>query len=123
MEFIIKETKQLSYYQYLSQNKYRKYITNKGRAYKEKLQGIFKEEMKDKEMLTGKLSIKFVFEFDNKRANDLDNFIKPILDSMSGILFQDDRQIYHLEASKKDGCEKNNTVIYLCSIPTYQPNS
>lgn len=106
----------LSYYQYLTQNKYRKYITTKGRKYKEDLHCIFIEYMKDKEIIKGKVKVIMKFSFSNKRKNDLDNFIKPLLDCMSGIIFEDDRQVYQLEVSKEDGMDKEGIVINIISI-------
>lgn len=35
-------------------------------------------------------------------ALDVDNVIKPILDSLKGVIYQDDRQIYHLTSIRVD---------------------
>lgn len=90
----------VSYYQYLSMNRYRKYITNKGRVYKETIETQLKKFMEDKEIITGNCEITIELGFNNKRKNDLDNFAKPILDCMSNIIYNDDKQVTTLILSK-----------------------
>lgn len=99
----------LSYYQYLSQNRHRKYITKQGKVYREEIEQIAKEVMKgeDEGIMTGKLYVSLKFVFSNKRQNDLDNYIKVILDCIQGIIFVNDRQVYKIVAEKKDGQKKS----------------
>ena len=99
----------LSYYQYLSQNRHRKYITKQGRVYKEAIEQIAKDVMKEQDegIMTDKLYVSMKFVFSNKRQNDLDNYAKPILDCLSNIIFIDDRQVYKLVCEKKDGQKKS----------------
>ena len=55
------------------------------------------------------VSVSFTFKQPNKPSRaypskgDLDNFLKAVLDGMNGIVFFDDVQITHIEASKKYG--------------------
>lgn len=51
------------------------------------------------------ISIRLVFSVKNINR-DLDNMIKATLDSLQGVLFRNDSQIYHIEALK----EKANRV-------------
>lgn len=99
-EIIIEPIVLLSYYQYLSFNKYRKYITVKGRIYKNTIEEQLIEYMKDKEILKNDIKVSIEFYFNNKRKNDIDNYAKPILDFMSDIMYNDDRQIIELNVKK-----------------------
>jgi len=36
----------------------------------------------------------------SKRKPDLDNLIKAVLDALNGVVYEDDRQVYHIEAHK-----------------------
>ena len=90
----------LSYYAYLKQNKFRKYITDKGRRYKETLQEEFKKVMEEMEIIQDEVTMEIDLFFDNKRCNDVDNYVKPILDCMSKVVFLDDRQIIDLHIKK-----------------------
>ncbi len=99
MEFNI-NIKPLSYYMYLTQNKYRKYITKKGRVYKEEIEKILIKSMEDKQIINEECKIYIEFYFDNKRKNDVDNFTKPILDFMSGIVYEDDKLVVDLHIKK-----------------------
>ena len=90
----------LSYYQYLTQNRFRKYITKKGREYKGIIEDTLTEFMIDKIRKTGNIRISLVFYFNNRRKNDIDNFAKPILDFMSDIIYEDDKQIIELNVKK-----------------------
>ena len=118
MEFII-DIKPLSYYSYMKQNKFRKYISKSGRKYKEELQKAFKESMVDNEIIDKPCKLDIVFYFDNKRKNDLDNFAKPIMDAMSEIVYTDDSLVVDLRV-RKYGDEHSNIsskiIIYVKPI-------
>ena len=90
----------MSYYKYLSMNKYRKYITKDGKEYKETLETKFKERMKNEKIIEENCSVDLVFYFNNRRKNDVDNFAKPILDAMSEIVYVDDKLIVDLRIRK-----------------------
>ena len=92
--------KPLSYYSYLSHNKFRKYLTKSGRTYKEKLISMITDYMIDKTMIEGNCKVEIDFYFDNNRKNDLDNFAKPILDAMSALVYCDDCQVVDLHLKK-----------------------
>ena len=90
----------ISYYIYLSQNRFRKYITKRGREYKDIIENVFIEYMVDKDMIMGNCKVDVVFYFDNRRKNDCENYVKPILDFGSEILYKDDCQIVDLHIKK-----------------------
>jgi Holliday junction resolvase RusA-like endonuclease len=97
---IVIDIKPISYYQYLAQNKFRKYITTRGREYKQTIENIFIEYMEDKELLLKNIKVEVDFYFNNKRKNDLENYVKPILDFGSEIIYKDDCQITDLHIKK-----------------------
>ena len=89
-----------SYYQYLNQNRNTKYITAKGREYKQKIEFELMKVMEDMEMILEDCKVSISLFFNNKRKNDIDNFVKPILDFCSDIVYKDDRQIVDLHVKK-----------------------
>ena len=101
----------VSYYKYLSGNAHRKFITAVGRKYKEELIRGCREVIGDTPPSSGIVSVCITFTFGNKRKNDLDNFAKPILDCLGGVLYGDDRQIHHLNLIKK--YKKNDPSIII----------
>ena len=90
----------VSYYQYLSQNKFRKYITVRGREYKRIIEDKLSTFMDGKNIITTNCRISLIFYFNNRRKNDLDNYVKPILDFMSDIVYEDDKLIIELNVKK-----------------------
>jgi Holliday junction resolvase RusA-like endonuclease len=54
--------------------------------------------------------------FKDKRKRDVDNHLKSLLDSLEGIMFVDDSQIYEIIARKTIGCPENRTVISLAEL-------
>ena len=107
MEFSI-PLKPLSYYSYLSQNRYRKYKTKKGKIYESEIKRIVNRTMIDNnwEIIEKPVILGVTLYFDNKRKNDIDNMIKPIMDSLSDVLYKDDRQVFELNIRKYDGCDE-----------------
>jgi len=104
----------ISYYQYLTQNSRRKYITKKGRVYKNDIEEILVKEMENKDIIKNECKVSLVFYFNNKRKNDIDNYAKPILDFLSDIVYEDDRQIVELNIKKI--YDKNNPrIVITCS--------
>lgn len=101
----------LSYYTYLSQNRYRKYITTKGRVYKEAVENALVDGMVGKEILKENIKVTMDFYINNQRKNDIDNFVKPMLDFMGEIVFVDDRQVVDLHVRKFYDKENPRVII------------
>jgi len=75
------------------------YMTPEGKRYKELCQWIVKSVMHKKPTQDSvKVLVEFYFK-DNKKR-DLDNFLKIILDSCSGLFWVDDSQIVELTLRK-----------------------
>lgn len=106
MEIVI-DTKPISYYQYLKQNRYRKYISKKGREYKEKLEEELFACMINKDIIDEDCKVDIKLYFNTKHKHDVDNFAKPILDCMSEIVFTDDKLVVDLRVRKyySDSCK------------------
>ena len=99
MEFII-DINPLSYYSYLKQNKFRKYITKAGKKYKEEIQKVLIKGMENKEIIDKNCKVDIVLYFNNKRKNDVDNFAKVLLDCMNEIVYVDDSLVIDLRVRK-----------------------
>ena len=90
----------LSFNCYMRNTRYgRRYITARGKEYKQQLIEALKEY--DGECYDCPIELTITFYFNNKRKNDLDNYIKPFLDCIHNIVYTDDRYIYKLVAEKK----------------------
>lgn len=71
------------------------YMTREGKDYKEMCQWEIKSQYKGKPQ-TEPISVIIEFYFKDKLRRDLDNFLKIILDSCTGMLWKDDSQIIEL---------------------------
>jgi Holliday junction resolvase RusA-like endonuclease len=52
---------------------------------------------------TGPVKLTLQFEFMTNRKRDLDNYAKPLIDTLKGVLFVDDSDIYILNMTKRIG--------------------
>ena len=102
-EFIIRDCPMISQYQYLSSNK--RYYSKRGKEFIKKFCEIIRSQMMTKNyklLDSDNIECEVIGFFDNKRKNDLDNFIKPVLDNMEKCqVFTDDRYITKLTIEKK----------------------
>jgi len=78
-----------------------RFKTKKAKEYQELCKKIYKGKIQKSKL---KMSI-FLF-FGDKRRRDVDNYSKVILDSLQGIAYDDDSQIYELFVKKE--IDKNN---------------
>lgn len=53
------------------------------------------------EPLTGALKLSIAIYWPDKRRRDIDNGLKLIMDALTGILWNDDAQVYDLEVKKR----------------------
>lgn len=68
------------------------YMSKEGKDLKESYQWQLKSQYK-KKPLTGEIDLRVELFFGDERKRDIDNYNKILLDSMSGIIFEDDSQI------------------------------
>ncbi len=66
--------------------------------------------------LVGPIKLTVVFRFKDKRKRDLDNYLKVLLDSLKGLYFHDDDQVYGLSVEKRIGCSAEGVEITLEAI-------
>ena len=75
------------------------YMTDDGKKIKESYQWQAKSQWKTG-LMEGKVAVCVRMFFGDQKRRDIDNFYKGILDSLKGICFEDDSQIYDLRATK-----------------------
>jgi crossover junction endodeoxyribonuclease RusA len=76
-----------------------RYMTAKGKALKTDYQWQIKSQYREK-ALKGKIGMEVRLYFGTKRKSDIDNFNKILLDSLSGLVYEDDSQIEWMRTEK-----------------------
>jgi len=74
-------------------------MSKKGKDLKEDYQWQIKTQYNGI-LLTGSLKLSLELYFGDKRVRDIDNYNKLILDALSGLVFEDDKQIQELNIKK-----------------------
>lgn len=98
--FFIEDNHILSTQHIYGQFRGRKYMTKAGKDKKNYYNTVaMNQDIKYKPTCNLKLSIKLMFE--DKRRRDVDNYNKIILDSLTGVVYNDDSQIVELTVSKE----------------------
>jgi len=89
----------------------RRYLSEEGRAWKDELAWSFKSRKPSKKDFI----VEIFLEFGDNRKRDIDNGLKLILDALSGIIWEDDKQVreVHLYREYK---KKHKTTISICEI-------
>lgn len=77
----------------------RRFLTSEGEAVKYGYAAEAYNQYRKKPMKGG-LKVSVFFTFADRRKHDIDNCLKAVLDSMSGILWEDDSQISELHVFK-----------------------
>jgi len=100
---------------YWVQTKNYKFLSKKGRMFKEELGLLAKKVIK--KPLIGKVKLNVLVVLADKRRRDVDNFLKPILDGLNKIAYLDDSQVYELTVSKTISQTKSQkTIIEVCEL-------
>ena len=84
-------------------------MTPRGKEFKKDVAEIVKNLQHKK--YNGKIGVFLEIHFKDKRKRDIDNYSKLLIDSIKGILFEDDDQIFELLMQKYIDCGKNKTVL------------
>ncbi len=72
------------------------YMTAEGKALKQAYQHQVKSQWKGRCYEQEKLGVRFIIYFPTKRRRDLDNCLKVLQDSLTGLVYADDSQIDEL---------------------------
>ena len=76
------------------------YMSAEGKALKESYQWQAKSQWRNK-IITGNVCIYITLYFGTKRKSDIDNYGKILLDSLTGIVWEDDSQITDMRVIKE----------------------
>ena len=92
--------KAISLHTYYSLGKNRQFITKKGREYQQSIKDYL--HFNYRQIFPHPTPVKLYIEFGltNKRKNDVDNMLKPLLDALNGIFYTDDSLVYDLHVRK-----------------------
>lgn len=91
------------------------YITNEGKAIKEGYQWEAKSQYRKKPM-KDELEVWTTLYLKTKRRADIDNFHKLLLDSLTGIVWEDDSQIVEYHISKRHDAKNPRIEIEVLEI-------
>jgi len=86
-------------------------LSEEARAYK----SLIQDKVGEQPMLKGPLVIALLM-YRPQKSGDLDNRIKVAIDSLQGVLFEDDKQIVEIHAYRRD--DKNNPRVEVEIRPT-----
>lgn len=90
-------------------------LSKEGRQFKKDMQSFLQTQRRG-EPLKSDLKVTIALHFKDNRRRDVDNFSKAILDSMTGIIYDDDSQIQELTVKKTIGCDENLIIIYVNEV-------
>lgn len=89
-------------------------ISEQGRRFKRACQVAAQAQCK--KPLVGDVSLRCVVYFKDRRR-DLDNVCKPLLDALNGVAYGDDRQIVHIELTKRLDPKRPRVEVKLAAHP------
>ena len=88
-------------------------LSKRAREFKEHVANSLPEDFIK---ISGKVRLAVRFMFKDNRKRDIDNYLKVLLDSIKGICFDDDDQVYELYVAKRIGCEKDGVEVLVEAI-------
>ena len=104
-------------YMAFGRHKLSKYMTAKAKKFKEDFLASINKQLPMKyKPMSGDLEMKYFLTFPDKRKRDCDNYWKLVLDTMNGVVYEDDSQIQKLIISKKIVKGKSGIVIKIKEI-------
>ena len=92
-----------------------RYKSKRGKIFENLACGELKKQFRCKP-LANSLKVSMRLYFKDKRKRDIDNYNKAILDSMTGIVYEDDSQIEELNVKKLVGCGFNKVEIEIKEV-------
>ena len=99
IEIDIKNIKPITINSYYKKFKNRLIISKEGQQFNTSILNHLKD-LKNSKVL-GPIKVDLEFHFTDRRIHDLDNLFKPIIDILKNIVFEDDKEIYEINARKK----------------------
>ena len=87
-------------------------ISKDGREFKKEIDLL----LNNYEKISGKIQLKLILYFKDKRKRDVDNYAKVLIDCLKNKLFEDDDQIYQLYMEKHIGTGYNQISIEVISL-------
>ena len=89
-------------------------LSDSGRKFKEYCSEFLKEQYTEDKLLEKDLKVKIIFQYkENRKKIDVDNGFKLLIDSMKGLIFEDDCQIYKLSGEKEIGMLRDEIHIWI----------
>lgn len=88
-------------------------ISAKGHAFKKKMTELLQAQ--SVRIIHGPVALLLEFYFKTHHRRDLDNYAKGMLDSLKGVLFDDDSDIYDLRLTKMAGANCDMVRVTCCS--------
>lgn len=76
------------------------YCTQKYKEWQEQTETQLKQSYGEQAPVTYPVNVNVAFRVNNWRKNDIDNMLKSLFDSMNGVVWVDDAQVYKVSASK-----------------------
>jgi Holliday junction resolvase RusA-like endonuclease len=101
------------------------YRTYRDKVYKSKLYNDYIQTMKeflanrnDLSQITGHVKLEITFYRKGMRQFDIDNRLKPLIDSIEHVLIEDDNNIQELVVRKHNNCLEDKTMMVITPILT-----
>lgn len=91
--------------------KNRMVISDKGREFKKQASILLSNDFLEDNPYNVPLKMSIELYFKDERRRDIDNYCKGILDSMTGIIYEDDEQIQELNLKKFTGTGEDRILI------------
>lgn len=85
----------------------RRFLSKKGKEFKEFIYYYTLNKVRWKLNKKDKFNVSVHFWFKDKKVRDVDNYFKLLIDSLTGILWEDDSQIHILSGQKHQGKKDN----------------
>jgi len=93
------------------------YTTQDGKTYRAGIRNGLNKHKFDKFQHPQPINVNIHLKLARKRKMDVDNCLKPLLDAMQGIIYDDDSQIYSLSISKTFGHPEDAIHVKADKIP------
>lgn len=94
-----------------------RYMTREGKDLKELYQSEARNQYKGKVILAN-CDMEIILFFKDKRRRDVDNYNKLVLDSLEGVVYEDDKQVQKLTVEKRISVEDPRIEIKVIRVKT-----